>query len=293
MEPVAAGHLHPVLRVTAARPGGHRHLAVGDQPGLRLGRQVPAEPVAPLRLALAGMPCLAVHGADHPVRGDLPGDPPPPIGPIGVLSGLHVLPGHQRQQAQRVRRRGVPAGGIRARQLREYRQRVIDQGTDQGSLGVRIIPVDRRLARLGVIQRAHRRDHIRRARHHPCHLAHRGHQLGDGVLGRHRVVENRRVHAPLPPAAQDASLGDHLRDRIKDPVRATGLRDPFAPVHQRGRSKLTWVSDGAGHLPPDVILQRVRRRGSDRSYSSFSTSTLPTRSAGTTGARSAKGTSQR
>jgi Pyridoxal-phosphate dependent enzyme len=44
-ETVAGGHLHPVLRIRAARPGGHRHLAVGDQPGLRLGRHMPAEPV--------------------------------------------------------------------------------------------------------------------------------------------------------------------------------------------------------------------------------------------------------
>ena len=35
----------PFSASAAARPGGHRHLAIGDQPGLRLGGHVPAEPV--------------------------------------------------------------------------------------------------------------------------------------------------------------------------------------------------------------------------------------------------------
>jgi hypothetical protein len=41
-EPVAGGHRHAVARVAAAFPGGHRHLALGDQPGLRLGGQMAA-----------------------------------------------------------------------------------------------------------------------------------------------------------------------------------------------------------------------------------------------------------
>jgi hypothetical protein len=46
------------------------------------------EPVPPLRLALAGVPGLPVHGADHPVRGDLAGDPPPPARPVRALGRL-------------------------------------------------------------------------------------------------------------------------------------------------------------------------------------------------------------
>ena len=149
MEPVAAGHLHAVLRIGAARPGRHRHLAVGDQPGLRLGGHMPAEPVPALRLALAGMPGLGVHRADHPVRGDLPGDPPPPVGPVRVLGGLHVLPGDQRQQPQRVRRRLVPLRRARAGERVQHRQRVVHQVADTSCLlGRRVIPVDGRLARL-------------------------------------------------------------------------------------------------------------------------------------------------
>jgi hypothetical protein len=44
------------------------------------------------------MPRLWVHGGDDAVPGDLPGDPPPPVGPVRSLSGLDILPGDQRQQ---------------------------------------------------------------------------------------------------------------------------------------------------------------------------------------------------
>src|SRR6266498_4348973 len=47
------------------------------------------------------MPRLWVHGGDDAVPGDLPGDPPPSIGPVRSLSGLDILPGDQRQQPHR------------------------------------------------------------------------------------------------------------------------------------------------------------------------------------------------
>ena len=260
VEPVAAGHLHAVLRIRAARPGGHRHLAVGDQPALRLGGHMPPEPVAALRLGLAGVPGLAVHGADHPVGDDFPGDPPPPVGAIGVLRGLDVLPGDQRQQPQRVRRRVIPPRRVLAGQCLQYRQRVVHQVTDQVLLRLRVVPVDARLARLRVIQAARPGDHLAGAGHHPRHLPHRRHQLSDGVLGRHRVVENSRVDAAPAPAPQHTGLGDHLRDRIEHPVRPVRRRDPLAPVHQGGRVKRhLGQRPAARHLPPDVELQRVRR----------------------------------
>jgi hypothetical protein len=43
-----------VLRISAARPGGYCHLAIGDQPGLRLGGHMPMEPVPPPGPGLAG-----------------------------------------------------------------------------------------------------------------------------------------------------------------------------------------------------------------------------------------------
>ena len=56
--------------------------------------------------------------------------------------------------------------------------------------------------------------------HHPGHPADRGDQLGDGVLGRHRIRQDRRVHRPSAPALQHPGLRDHRRDRVIDPVRA-------------------------------------------------------------------------
>ena len=256
---VTGSHLHPVLRVAAALPGRHGHLAVGDQPGLRLGGHVPAEPVPALGLALAGMPGLRVDGADHAVRSDFPGDPPPPVGAVRVFCGLHVLPGDQRQQPQRVRRRVLTLRRIRAGQLGQHRQRVVHQVRHQLLPGRRVVPVDVRLARLGVVPPAHPGDHLAGPGHHPRHLADRRHQLGDRVLGGHRVVEHRRIHAPLAPPAQDPRLGDHLRDRVEHPVRPVRGGDPPAPVDQRGRVEAHLQQrPAAGHLPPDVILQRVR-----------------------------------
>ncbi len=223
---------------------------------------MPPEPVAALRLRFAGMPRLAVHGADHPVRGNLPRDPPPPIRPVASLGRFHVLPGDQRQKPQRVRRRLVPLRRARANEGIQHRQSVIHQVADQALLRGRVVPVDVRLARPGVTQLARRRDHLAGAGHHPRHLADRGHQLGDGVLGGDRVVEHRRVHAPLPPAAQDPGLRDDLGHRVEHPVRAVRLRDPLAPVHQRRRVKRHLQQrPAARHLPPQVELQRVRGLG--------------------------------
>jgi hypothetical protein len=47
------------------------------------------------------MPRIRVHRGHHPVRSDLTGDPPPPIGAIRALRRLDILTGHQRQQRQR------------------------------------------------------------------------------------------------------------------------------------------------------------------------------------------------
>ena len=223
---------------------------------------MPAEPVAPLRLAFAGVPRLGVHGGNHPVRGHPAGNAPPPVRPVRFRRRLHVLPGHQRQQPQRVRCRRIPLRGTGAGQRLQHRQRVVDQVTDQGLLRGRVIPVDRRLTRLAVVQRARRRDHRAGARHHPGHLPDRRHQLRDGVLGRNRVIEDRRVHAPLPPPGQDPGLRDHLRDRVKHPVRAAGGGDPLTPVHQRGRVKAQLQQrPAARHFPPQVELQRIRGLG--------------------------------
>jgi hypothetical protein len=114
VKPVAGCHLHAVLGIRAALTGGHRHPAVGDQPGLRPGGHMPPEPVAAPGLALAGVPGVPVHRGDHPVRGGLPGDPAPPVRPVRVFRrpGVPIVTGTpgRRGPAQRYRRRPGIAG---------------------------------------------------------------------------------------------------------------------------------------------------------------------------------------
>jgi hypothetical protein len=68
---------------------------------------------------ICGVPGVGVVHRDHPVFGDLAGDPPPPVPAVGALSGLHVLPGDQRQKRHR-------GGG------RLLRVRVPDRGHQRG-----------------------------------------------------------------------------------------------------------------------------------------------------------------
>jgi hypothetical protein len=72
----------------------------GDYPRVRLDRDMRLEPVLPAVHRFVGMPGIGVDHRDHPVRGDLPGDLLPPIGPIAALDGFDVLTGDQRQQVQ-------------------------------------------------------------------------------------------------------------------------------------------------------------------------------------------------
>ena len=218
---------------------------------------------------LAGVPGLGVHGRDHPVLGDLAGDPPPPVGPVGALGGLDVLPGDQRQQRQRGRGRLVQ---VRVRERGHQRVRVVHQRRDQRVLRRRVVPVDLRLARPGVVvPGAHRRDLLRRAGHLPGHPADRRDQLGDGVLGGHRIGQDRRVHRPAAPPLEHPGLLDHRPDRVVDPVRPRRLRDPLAPVHQRGRVEPRIIQrradrrlpphvepDRLGGLPVRIVMQRLQ-----------------------------------
>jgi hypothetical protein len=62
----------------------------------------------------------------------------------------------------------------------------------------------------------------------------------------------------VPPAPHDPGLLRHLADRVADPVRPLRLRQPFPPVHQRGRIKPRVIQRRAdGHLPPHVELHRL------------------------------------
>ena len=142
-------------------------------------------------------------------------------------------------------------------------------------LGVRVGPVDPRLARLGVVvPGAHRRDHLAAAGHLPAHPADRRDQLGDGVLGGHRVVEDRGVHRPAPSTRQYPGRLDHLPDRVVDPVRALRLGDPLTPVHQAWTGRTPSSSSDSPHatfhrrshrtasarLPVRQLVQRLQRQ---------------------------------
>ena len=63
-------------------------------------------------------------------------------------------------------------------------------------------------------------------------------QVGDRVLGGHRVGQDCGVHRAASSALQHPGLLEHLPDRVVDRVRAAGLRDPVSLEHQRGRVKL-------------------------------------------------------
>ena len=80
------------------------------------------------------MPRLQIDGADHAIRGDLAGNPPPPVGPVAALGGFHVPPGHQRQQPKRIRRCVIPLRRIRAGQLGQHRERVVTRALTRFSL---------------------------------------------------------------------------------------------------------------------------------------------------------------
>ena len=79
-------------RRQSSRPGGPGQLLIGDDPGLRVGGHVGAVAVAAGLGGLAGVPGLGIHGGDHPVFGDLAGDPPPPVPAVGALAGSTSCP---------------------------------------------------------------------------------------------------------------------------------------------------------------------------------------------------------
>jgi hypothetical protein len=98
----------------------------GEQPGPGLEGHVPFEAFLVARAVLVDVPRAGIDDRHHPVLSCAPGDPPPPVGPVGVPGRLHVLPGDQGQQP----------GGILALlaellpgQVPQQIQRIGDQGT--------------------------------------------------------------------------------------------------------------------------------------------------------------------
>jgi hypothetical protein len=94
------------------------------------------------------VPSVRVHHADHPIRGDLAGDPVA----ARLLVRLDVLASDHPQQPDRLGLLGVQLGvqlGVLDRV--QHHQRVVDQCADQLLACGLVVPCTRRLARLVVV----------------------------------------------------------------------------------------------------------------------------------------------
>jgi hypothetical protein len=205
--------------------------------------------VAPLGVGLAGMAGLRVHNGDHPVGGDLAGDPPA----SRPLAWLDVLAGDQRQQRDRLGLLGVQ---FQVSDRFEHGQGVVDQPRHQGLGGLRVIPGTHRLAWPVMVMRP--KLYLARLRDEPSHPANRRDQLGDGVLGGDRIGQDGGVqHPPTPTPPRPGGL-HHLADGVKDPPWPGRAADAVAPGHQHGGVEALVVQpQPAGDLPGDVAPQRV------------------------------------
>ena len=91
-----------------------------------------------------------------------------------------------------------------------------------------------------------------------AHAADRGDQLGHGVLGGHRVIEDGGIQCPPGLARQHRGLRDHRSDRLEDPVRAIRGRQPAPPIGQGGGVKCRCGDrQPARGFPPQIEGDRV------------------------------------
>jgi hypothetical protein len=207
------------------------------------------------------VPRILVHSGHDPVGGDLAGDAPPPVAAIRPFGGFDVLTGDQCQQRQHRPRPLVQPVALVTGERLEQRVRVVDQRRNQHVLRARLIPVDRRLTRRGVVMPGtHRREGLGPTRHQPSDPPDHRDQLGDGVLGGDRVGQDRGVHRPLAAPTQDPGLGDNRAHRVVDPMRTLRTGQALAPVHQRARVEPAVVQRHPGRdLPPQVTPGRLSR----------------------------------
>jgi hypothetical protein len=94
----------------------------------------------------------------------------------------------------------------------------------------------------------------------PADPADRRDQLGDGVLGGDRVLQDGGVQHPPPPTLEHPGRRHDLANRIKDPPGPRRRPKPVAPVHQhRGVEPLVVQPQPTRDLPGDVTPQRADR----------------------------------
>ena len=181
-----------------------------------------------------------------------------------IVVGVHpfdVLACDQRQQRHSLtcRRRRIRALGIGSAHRGHDRQRVADQGIDQLLAGSLVVPGDIGFSGRGVVGGgAQPRHHVRATRDNRGDPADGGDQLGDGVLGGDRVVEDGRIQRPAGPPLQNPGIGDDLFDSVEDAVRVLRGGQPPAPIGKHRRMKRRPVDrESARRFPPQVERHRL------------------------------------
>ena len=97
--------------------------------------------------------------------------------------------------------------------------------------------------------------------HDPADPTDRRDQLGHGVLGGDRVIEQRRVQRPAGLARQHPGRGDDLAHRLEDPLGPVAATQPRPPIgqHRVVEARRSSIAQPGRHLPADPIAQRPRR----------------------------------
>ena len=105
----------------------------GDQPGVRLDRDVCLVTVAVFAAGLVHVTGFGIDRRDHPIRHDSASDPPRPV----HLTGFDILAGDQCQQPDRVGLGHIEDGLV---DCGEDRERIVDEARHQRVLRVGVVP---------------------------------------------------------------------------------------------------------------------------------------------------------
>ena len=204
--------------------------------------------------ALVAMAGIGVDGGDHPVGGDLTGDPEHPL-----AAQFQILAHHRRHQPRGLgHRRGQRA----ALKGSEHRTGILGTRIHQHRPGRLVVPVDLRLGQTGVVLAAGKHPSQLSRQRLVAHLeqAPDGRaQQRDRVHGRHCVIQRGGVQHP-PHPHQPSLAGRSHRDR-KDPLRPGRGGQPRPHVHQHGMTEAGVVErqPTTGVLPARVEAERLDR----------------------------------
>ena len=193
---------------------------------------------------------LDIDRRDHSVLGDLSRDLPG----ARLFTRFDVLARDESEQANGL------AGHLARRAVlrcREHRLGVVDQSGNECVSRNPVGPLD---DGLGALVSGRRQRHRAGLGNDATHLADRRDELGDSVLGGHRVIEDRRIKGPTALSPQHAGRSDDFAHRVKDPVRSIRFAKASAPIGEVGEVKaLVIEGETAGHLPVDARAQLTDR----------------------------------